>query len=668
MSKSLNEAFIRAYSKERTARSAKPQSTELPDDSNPLIVRVDTATVFIPPPHILNASARPRVATPLAAGPALARPVRRAAADAPPANTLHRPAPIPDATQEESEAPAAVGETQELEATDYLGQGLWQEHFDVLGVFPNYTNQGHRLPRESDPAPRSLDSSTTTQRTTGDHAVEREPTKSSAKPAEIFQAAANALVNESATRPVADQVQEDTAVVTKSYAPISPKAPASTASEPQSGDIKDVLIPAQPASREESSEPSEVNESQSNTRKVDALNSPASDFGQSNDDAKPALPDAPASVGNATQPAVRGEVSLDKDQAEVPADKSTAKELESPIAPALTFDEVSRAVTNLATERREHGEIFRLDRPSYSSEESRRNVESPSEQDLVESIGEDLSADDLSTEDLVDKQRTSSESSLDVPDSSEPQGSPDSVGSQAKVDAARAAEEGLRKARLKIFNPVWEVDALQWPAVCSELLKRRSENLERVAQNLISACQEGLQVLAVTSPSGGEGRTTVACCLAMLAGSHGLNVAILDGDIENPTLSVQTNLDIEQDWKTAMLNQMSLEEVAVHSIDDQVTLLPLVNPINRDELASDDNRIAFMLHELSQSFDLVIVDMGHMGSTRSLVTSMGEQGMINAVVTVVDLRNSSPGRLDACLRRIRRTGISSIGLVENFAA
>jgi Mrp family chromosome partitioning ATPase len=78
--------------------------------------------------------------------------------------------------------------------------------------------------------------------------------------------------------------------------------------------------------------------------------------------------------------------------------------------------------------------------------------------------------------------------------------------------------------------------------------------------------------------------------------------------------------------------------------------------------------MAKMLSELSQSFDLVVVDLGHMASSRNLVTSLGDLGAINAVVAVVDRRNNSADAIESCLRQIRQTGIASIGLVENFAA
>jgi Mrp family chromosome partitioning ATPase len=238
----------------------------------------------------------------------------------------------------------------------------------------------------------------------------------------------------------------------------------------------------------------------------------------------------------------------------------------------------------------------------------------------------------------------------------------------AKSHTTAEVEQALRSAKFRVFSPIWEVDQLQWPEVCLKLMEARMDSLAHVTKHLTEACQEGLQVLAVTSPEGGEGRTTVACCLAMLAGSRGLKVAIVDGDIENPTLCLQTNLEIEDDWQSAILNQLPLEEIAVHSIDDQITLVPLLGPLDQTELPCGDQRIADMLIELAESFDLVILDIGHMNSPNGLMQSLAEQGIINAAIAVVDNRNASAMRIETCIRRIRQAGINSIGLVENFAA
>ncbi|MEO8269334.1 MAG: cellulose synthase operon protein YhjQ/BcsQ, partial [Aureliella sp.] len=333
---------------------------------------------------------------------------------------------------------------------------------------------------------------------------------------------------------------------------------------------------------------------------------------------------------------------------EQPAEPTKNKELDSPklLSPAL-----------LSQQSHSPGEFFRLDRPSY--------IAAPAP--IVDDLALDPFGDsgELSSEIL---EQTSGRLVFEsIPQTSDVPLQPESSKAD-RAEQTQAVERELRRSKLRIFNPVWEVDSFQWPDICLELLEQRADSLDAVARNLSAAVQEGLQVLAVTSPLGGEGRTTVACCLAKVAGSRGLNVAIVDGDIENPTLSYQTNLDIEQGWETAILHQMPLEEIAVHSIDDQVTLVPLIGPIDQSQIATGDNRIEFMLQELSESFDLVIVDMGHMSSPRSLVTSLGARGVISAVVAVVDNRTTDAQQIDQCLRRIRQSGVASIGVVENFAA
>ena len=120
------------------------------------------------------------------------------------------------------------------------------------------------------------------------------------------------------------------------------------------------------------------------------------------------------------------------------------------------------------------------------------------------------------------------------------------------------------------------------------------------------------------------------------------------------------------DWHEAVARQLPIEEIAVHSVEDQVTLVPLLERLSAPELT--EQNLARMLRDLSNSFDLVIADLGPMTAPRSMAASLGELGVLQAVVAVVDHRNHSPERMEGCLRQIRQAGVSSIGLVENFAA
>ncbi len=78
---------------------------------------------------------------------------------------------------------------------------------------------------------------------------------------------------------------------------------------------------------------------------------------------------------------------------------------------------------------------------------------------------------------------------------------------QRRIDRAHKlseAEEKLRHITHKVFNPVWEVDNLQWPVVVDKLMQQRAQSMSHVAEHLKTACQDGLSVLGVTSADQGE--------------------------------------------------------------------------------------------------------------------------------------------------------------------
>ncbi|RMF39396.1 MAG: hypothetical protein D6753_13880 [Planctomycetota bacterium] len=330
--------------------------------------------------------------------------------------------------------------------------------------------------------------------------------------------------------------------------------------------------------------------------------------------------------------------------------------LDAPAGPALSPESYRAAMEKLARRHEAQGKILRVDASSPSGDaatgrEPQATTAGPSPSQLQTPDG--AAQQDIARHDAPQQMEGRQEHV------------PGAAGVKAEV---LQVEEHLRKMKGRVFNPAWEVDSIPWPEVCTRLLRDHYETMDIVGRNLRQSCQDGLQVLGVTAPRSGMGTSTVACCLAMLAGVYGLKVALVDADLESPTLAEQANLEIEIDWKTALLQDMSVEDAAVHSIDDQVTLVPLLAAVPPAELDVFDPRIVRMFQQLTDSFDLVIVDVGSMESDRSLMTSLGRQGMINAVATVVDRRAAEAPRIEACIRRLRRCGIQSIGLVENFAA
>jgi len=662
MSESLNRAFLKAYDKEKTSE-AKRQATaeecrsrEVAD----LVTHFDTTSVPIPAPHFL----KPKGREPVWAGSATSsQSASYTAAQAVAKPAESRPTPAQETDQ------ANENNLRDSIALQMMQAGAWEgQRIDAfIGGFPMLSQAS--APSAAPASPTSSESPNRTPAIALQQELEQAKELQRKGPGvEVVPMAESTIrgaspVVEATSQPVhVPNIHEQPLVVTYESQSIQlPVEPTPFATQPTAAAVANP-VPAEPV-------------------RVD----PASV--------------KPLHVEAARVEAARVEAPhVEPTRIDVPA-----PELQPPLARALTHPPAQPHVVNVPVQqpvpttlekhlaqRSTGGDIFRLDRPSYAEPVKPAVQAGTSAHEASAGPGPDEPEQEDSSDSysVVDIERTSTASQEVVyrthfaPTTSS--ASPETTRAASHIavetgpkyaqrmrpmlEQSRQVEEKLRRARGRIFNPVWEVDSLQWPPVCLELMERMDSSLQHVADNLMTACQEGLQILAVTSPQRGEGTTTVACCLALLAGNHGLNVAIVDGDIEKPSLSYQTNLDVEQDWRSAILHQLPLEEVAVHSIDDQVTLVPLLNPISHHELSADDDRIGLMMHELSESFDLVIIDAGRMDSARSLVTILGERGIINAAVAVFDHRSSTPDRIELCLRRIRQAGIASIGLVENFAA
>ncbi len=602
MTKSLNQAFIKAYSKEeRLAQQATASKQPEPAVEDSYIVRFDTATVSVTPPHqpktpSRNPTKRPTATQsqrlPASAGQSNPVPPRPESTGIVPAPKLQSAAPavsvrhaeviysgdVNSNEQQTTPQPAAqpadpMQTLRESIASQMVQAGSWE--FPTME--PESTPPTKRVDQEhSIPSPASQVVPVAPQQP----AIQQAVANSTIQPAHAPEAATPYAAQPAQPQPVAPQPP--------------PMQPTASQPKPQAGTTYREHAPVQ---------------------HHDATTAQA----------------APV------------QYRVDPVEATATAETTSTPRSQTTGAPPQLQPLAEPALPQHSERHEKDGEIFRLDRPTYDP-----TIDG-------EDSGEVSAASESASITSVDPLAEVSEAERGA------------ARAEASQRAAQAEQE-LRAAKKRIFNPVWEVDNFHWPDVCLDLLQQSGEQMDAVAENLSSACEEGLQVLAVTSPEGGEGRTTIACCLAMLAGSRGLNVAIVDADLEHPTLALQTNLELDQDWRSAVQHQIPLEEIAVHSIDDQVTLVPLVAPVEHAEISTDDNRIASMFQELSESFDLVIADMGPMSSPRSLVSTMGEHGIISAVVSVVNRQETAAEQIEACIRRVRQSGIVSIGLVENFVS
>ncbi|EMI22899.1 exopolysaccharide polymerization protein [Rhodopirellula maiorica SM1] len=223
---------------------------------------------------------------------------------------------------------------------------------------------------------------------------------------------------------------------------------------------------------------------------------------------------------------------------------------------------------------------------------------------------------------------------------------------QSTPEAAPAVAAKLKAA--------WEVDQFDVPSNVAKLFFD-GDVFQLVAEQMLSAVQTGLDCVLVTSVHREEGRSTVATGVAMAAAATGIRVALVDADLVTPTLVDELSLDVEYGWLDALRGSMSLGEIAVHAVEDHVTLFPLFP--SEPHAQATTSEIATLIQTLKENYDLVVID-GPLGDTpvaRS-IASLVESAMI-----VRDIENTTNEEINALSDQLRQSGIQGIGVVDNFA-
>jgi Mrp family chromosome partitioning ATPase len=213
--------------------------------------------------------------------------------------------------------------------------------------------------------------------------------------------------------------------------------------------------------------------------------------------------------------------------------------------------------------------------------------------------------------------------------------------------------------------PVWEVDRFQWPITVERLTADKSGYFAQAGERLVAAVRDGLRTLAITGSRRGEGRSTLALCLARAAAKAGIQVAVIDADFARPQLAGKIGLEITHGWQDAATGLIPLSEAAVRSLTDNITVLPLEASAARGQLALSDPRVTATLRAAAATFELVIVDLGPLPTDEELFPE-GEGCPFDAAIVVRDLRYASAAESADVGERLYAAGIEAVGVAENF--
>lgn len=216
------------------------------------------------------------------------------------------------------------------------------------------------------------------------------------------------------------------------------------------------------------------------------------------------------------------------------------------------------------------------------------------------------------------------------------------------------------------FAPSWEVDRFVWPAVLSQIEKSDQAAFQAISKHLRMANQDGLKVIAVTSGERGVGRSTVAMHLARSAAAAGLKVALIDADGFYPSLIDQLKIDLDHGWQECLFENIPLEEVAIKSIEDNVTLFPLTAVIPTQQLHVNLHRMAKIVKRISLAYDMVFLDSNRLNLEQRDLIGVSQERIIDAAIVVTDSELSVKEKVDTAVSILHGMGIASVGIVQNF--
>ncbi len=119
---------------------------------------------------------------------------------------------------------------------------------------------------------------------------------------------------------------------------------------------------------------------------------------------------------------------------------------------------------------------------------------------------------------------------------------------------------------------------------------------------------EGHNVIQVTSPEPGDGKSTMIANLAIAMAQSGRQVLLIDCDLRRPTLHTLFGLRRDIGVTDVLSGEIDLLTAAQHTAADGLSVLTCGDtPPNPAEMLAS-RQFTRMLHEAEQEFDLVLID------------------------------------------------------------
>ncbi len=169
---------------------------------------------------------------------------------------------------------------------------------------------------------------------------------------------------------------------------------------------------------------------------------------------------------------------------------------------------------------------------------------------------------------------------------------------------SRAGQEQDCRTLSKTSSPHW--------AVANMPLSRFAESIRSVKLGIdLSRSHSSNRVIGVTSTQPGEGKSTIAACLAQLIGQSGQSVILVDCDLKNPSLSKALAPNATIGVIDVLSGMEPIERVVWTDAETNLVFMPAVTDrtvLHSSEMLSADP-MHLLVEKLCVTYDYVIIDL-----------------------------------------------------------
>lgn len=237
----------------------------------------------------------------------------------------------------------------------------------------------------------------------------------------------------------------------------------------------------------------------------------------------------------------------------------------------------------------------------------------------------------------------------------------------------RTPHEIIRTLNLALIGhiPVIRVGKLKdeksaiHPVICTfHKPKAQTSEAFRAVRTAIYFSTQGQrhQVIQVTSPTPGDGKTTLASNLAITIAQSGKRVLLVDADMRRPSIHKLFKLDETPGFSDVLVEESTLEEVIRQSEVDGLDILPCGNkPIQPSELLTS-HRLPEVIDDLRQMYDYVIMD-----SPPVLVVTdpCPVAAVVDGVICAMRIKKNVRVSAERMVEILRSVNANIIGIVVN---